>query len=244
MAAHDPKRLVVDEGALHLGDLRFGGDTAKYISKVLRHGVGDPLELSDGAGHLARATIARISREAVVVRVDSMRRVFKPRVTVELLQGVAKGDKMGRVIRQCTELGATKIRPVLCSRSVPESTGRLDRYRAVAEDAVRVSERAFRPEIFPVVPLAEGLSAVDAVLRFALVVGAADSLRTCLSQRAEGASHAAVLVGPEGGLTASEVAEAEARGFRPAHLGMSVFRTETAGPAAVAILQYALGGFD
>lgn len=234
---------MVPSGALGAGELRLTEDVARHVARVLRREPGDALEMTDGEGRFAPATVLRASRDEVVVRVGAVRRVRSRGPHLVLLQGMAKGEKVDRVVRQATELGVAQIRLIQCARSVPGGTGRLDRWRAIAEDAVRVSGRAFRPRIFGAVPLVAALSTLDCELCITLTPDVDVGLRERLKGRSRAAT-AAVIVGPEGGLTRDEVAVAERSGFWPVHLGDRVMRTETAGAAALAVLQCALGGFE
>ena len=238
-----PRKLVVPAGALRLGEWLLPADIARYVAKVLRQEPGAHLELSDGAGTFAAGTILRIRRDEVVVQVRTVWTTpfLEPELVV--LQGLAKGEKMDRLVRQATELGVSRIVPVHCDRSVPEGKGRSERWRAIAEDAVRVSGRGFRPEIAEVMPVGRALADVSSELRIVLTPNASEGLGKHLCARS-GMTSAAILVGPEGGLTEAEVSLAEMHGFLAAHLGARVLRTETAGVAVLAVLQFVLGGFD
>ena len=237
------KRIVIPEGALRSGDLCLTGDIAKHVARVLRRESGDPLDISDGAGRRAPAIIERVSREEVFLRVGSIEYAPRKDPDLVLFQGLAKGDKMDLVVRQATELGVTQIQPVVCARSMAGGRGRVERWRAIAEDAVRVSGRAFRPRILGVVPLVEALATVRAPLRIVLTPTAREGLSASLKPGScqEGA---VLLVGPEGGFTADEVALSAEHGFVAAHLGDRVLRTETAGSAVLAVLQFVRGGFE
>ena len=195
---------------------------------------------------------------------------------MRLIQGLGKGDKMDQVVRQATELGVWRISPVITERAVARGA-RAERWRTIADDAVRVSGRAFRPTIDPVVALGAVLAGSErrAAVSLCLAGNAPLGLRAFFGQgrrptEARAAAGAAVgtgggagtttgvevggaeedlqtievLVGPEGGLSLGELRAAEVAGFTAVHLGPNILRTETAGPAAVAMIMLLAGGLD
>lgn len=240
------RRLVVPRALLSAGEAVLPEDLAHYVTKVLRLSVQTRLRLLDGEGGVAEATLVRAERRHAVVRIEAPARVPRPAPEIELVQAVGKGDKMDAVVRQATELGVSRIHPVLTARAVARQDKRLERWRTIAEDAVRVAGHPWRPEIQPVRPLDEALDSIEGGLRLVFALEGASPLAERLG--AQGAADRIVLlVGPEGGLTEDEVAGARDRGFVPAHLGARTLRTETAGPAVVAIVAFwagRLGGVD
>jgi 16S rRNA (uracil1498-N3)-methyltransferase len=169
-----------------------------------------------------------------------------PGPALTLLQGVGKGDKLDTVVRQTTELGVRALVPVITERAVARHEQRLDRWSAIAEDALRVSARSWRPRLEPPRALAEVLARPRADLALCLALEGGVPLAALLAARDPAAvGSVEVLVGPEGGLAPAEVAAAREAGFEVAHLGSNTLRTETAGPAVAAILLFwggALGG--
>ena len=167
-----------------------------------------------------------------------MCRAPAPAPALILLQGVGKGDKMDHVVRQATELGVARVVPVATARAVARQQGRVERWRAIAEDAVRVAGHLYRPQIDEVCDLEAALALAPAGLRLVLALDAGAPLAARLAEARPGAGPITLLVGPEGGLTPEEVQAARAAGFEVAHLGAHTLRTETAGPAVLAIVAF------
>jgi 16S rRNA (uracil1498-N3)-methyltransferase len=118
---------------------------------------------------------------------------------------------------------------------------RARRWQRVAREAAKQSGRAVIPDVDPPRPLRDCLDAAGQDLKLCVWEGRAPTLAEALA-RTEGAPRdAAVLVGPEGGLAMGEVEAARDRGWTLAHLGPRILRTETAGPAVLAILQARFG---
>ena len=227
------RRLVLPAGAIHAGDYYLSSELAHYVRRVLRLRPDEKMLVSDGAGVSAQATI--IDSETIhLSKVTTERPPKGPRIT--LIQGIAKGDKMDSVVRQATELGVACIRPVICERSVAHQEGRLERWKTIAEDAIRVSGRMWRPRIEPVIPLKAIYELPREEHSFCLCLEG-ERLMPNAVQSAE------ILIGPEGGLTPEEIEAAKEAGFEPVQFGAHTLRTETAGPACLSVLMYGSGGF-
>lgn len=224
------RRLVLSEGALEAGPLRLPSDAAHYLRDVLRLEVGVALELTDGAGRVARASIAVADKRVVTLAVEAPRFVSRPSRSLTLIQCVAKGEKMDQIVKQTTELGVSRIVPVISERAVARSMGRQDRWRQIVDDAVRVSGRAWRPELRPVTAFADLLAEPRASASWVFALDGAEAYATPSVDDLE------VIVGPEGGLTDAEIEAARAAGFRSVTLGEHTLRTETAAAAVTALV--------
>src|SRR5687767_14701107 len=141
------RRLVFEAGTLSPGRSTLPEELGHYVREVLRASAGDPLLLVDGAGAHAKSRILSIDKQKVELEVDAP--TFEPRDTirVSLLQAVGKRDEMDSVVRQASELGAARVVPIITERTVAEGSRRVDRWRAIADDALRVSGGFYRTEI-------------------------------------------------------------------------------------------------
>ena len=213
---------------------------------------GERLELFDGEGARFDAQLelradGGSSGGAIALRILGQREGLlagERAATLLLAQALAKADKLELVIQKATELGAARIVPFAAERSVvklDEERGekKLARWRKIAEEAARQCGRADVP-------------AIDAPLKFAELLALPGSLGARgvlleptaaipLSQAAADSRELLLAIGPEGGFSPAEIDAAEARGFARANLGTRVLRTETAGLAALAILQHLAG---
>lgn len=192
------RRLVVPEASLAEGALALPKELAHYVRDVLRLGEGAGLLLLDGAGGEAEAELRAVDKKQVTLQVGPVRRTPAPSPALVLLQAVGKGDKMDQVVRQATELGVAEVVPVLTARAVARQEGRVERWRTICEDAVRVAGHRHRPRIAEVTPLTEALAGAPEGLRLALALDAAAPLAQRLAE-AEPGVPITVLVGPEGG---------------------------------------------
>jgi 16S rRNA (uracil1498-N3)-methyltransferase len=243
-------RLYIDPARLADELVVVAGEDHRYLTRVLRLGIGDRLVLFDGIGVEADAQIVRIGPRALELKVES-RRPARPaeRPQVTLIQALTKGDKLDLVVQKATELGVERIIPATTARSVPrlEATRALSRrarWQKIAREATRQSGRADVPEVEPVTALETALNAAakDA-FKVMLWEGARQAgLRSVLPPPGgPPVAQVVVAIGPEGGFSEEEVEAARAAGFAVVGLGPRILRTETAALVTLSILGFALG---
>jgi 16S rRNA (uracil1498-N3)-methyltransferase len=211
---------------------------AHHATRVLRLGVGAELALFDGCGGEYAATLTQIDKRGAVARVDRYTPIERESpLLVTLVQALAASDAMDYAVRKATELGVAAIQPLRAARSGPLPPGERSEKRLLhwQEIVIAACEQCGRnrvPRVAPLRSFAEWLSSAP-LPGFVLNVDGGSALARL--PRPAGAF--AIIVGPEGGFTAGEVAAAEAAGVVPITLGPRVLRTETAGVAALAALQ-------
>ncbi|MEO7331537.1 MAG: RsmE family RNA methyltransferase [Minicystis sp.] len=206
-------------------------EAATYVTRVHRLGPGDHFLAFDPERALeAEAELVEVSRKGATIRLDAPRPASRtPARRVTLLQGTCKGDKMDAIVRDATELGATRVVPVITERSIARpDAARADRWRRIAVEAARQCGRGDVPRIEEPTPIAALLAQTrdPQVSAFCLDPRAERSLGVALAGLATDAE-VAFLVGPEGGLSDEEIASAMRAGYAPTRLGTLVLRTET-----------------
>jgi len=153
---------------------------------------------------------------------------------------------MEAIVRAATELGVARVRPALCERTIVRLEpgrwrDRARRWQRVAREAAKQCGRAVIPEVEAPRPLAECLATDEpADLGLCFWEGGGVPLHEALATTTAPRS-ALLVVGPKGGLAPAEVEATRARGLTIVSLGPRILRTETAGPAVVAILQSRFG---
>ncbi len=225
-----------------------GESAANHITRVLRLERGAALTVFDGRGGEYDAVIAELRRERVQLGIGEWHRIERESpLAITLAQGVARGERMDLVVQKATELGVSRIVPVMTERTVVRLTSaaaeqRLRHWRAVAIAACEQCGRNRLPEITSPVSFAE-LLAGDAAeaggpRRSAgarLVLSPSGGLRVRDLQPVT--AGLLLLIGPEGGLAEAEHEAALAAGFLALNLGPRILRTETAALAALAAIQ-------
>ncbi len=240
--------------ALQPGAVLALPDTAaRHVAQVLRLTTGDALHVFDGEGHEFEAIITAARRTEVEVRIGAaVPNLTESPLAITLLQGVARGEKMDLILQKATELGVTRIVPLLMARSTVklDAAGIAKRHahwQAVIASACEQCGRARLPALAPATTLGAALATGDAAqgqdLRLLLAPqSGSSSLPALLDDHAAAAGRGIrLLIGPEGGFEDTEIAQALAADYLRCRLGPRVLRTETAGLAAIAALQ-ALAG--
>jgi 16S rRNA (uracil1498-N3)-methyltransferase len=220
------------------------GDAANHIARVLRLEPGDALTVFDGRGGEYAARIETIRKGAVIVELQERSTSSRESpLSLTLAQGVSRGERMDWVVQKATELGVSRIVPVLTERTVVKlDAGQSERKRAhwqgIAVAACEQSGRERIPDIAAPLDLQDFLAGIDSRAT-RLLLSPTGMERVSDLQAPEGG--VIVLIGPEGGLAETEQRAALAVGFRAVRLGPRVLRTETAAVAALTLLQHQLG---
>jgi 16S rRNA (uracil1498-N3)-methyltransferase len=236
-------------GSLAVGaEITLPVQAGVHLTRVLRLEPGAALTLFNGAGGEYSATLAAHSGKKVLAQVlhhDPVER--ESPLDLTLLQGVARGERMDLIVQKATELGVSRIVPVLTERSVvrvdAKQRGRKrEHWEAIAISACEQCGRNRVPQISDPLALGDALRALSAGgLRCLMAADAAESLATLATRSVH--QSIALLIGPEGGLTENEEQFAAANDFLGCRMGPRILRTETAGLAALATLQVVGGDF-
>lgn len=235
--------LVSDDLPLSAADLH-------HLRDVLRLCAGDEIVLAEPGGRQLRVRLTSLSPEAATAeQLGELPASREPRVV--LFQGLPKGPKTDEIVQRAVEVGVEAIQPVVCERTVVRLEGakaedRATRWRRIAAEAAKQSQRSFVPRVATPQPLhdAEGdLRSVDVLLVAWEESDGAPGIGEALdSAEVTSESRVGLVVGPEGGLTAEEVAWLASLGGVTVSLGDTILRTETAGVVGAALVAYELGG--
>ncbi len=201
------------------------GET-NHVHNVLRGRNGDFMEVVDGRGRLFTARL-RSGGEATVV--EELAAPDRAGVEITLHQAVPKGGRMDLVVEKATEVGATRIVPLLAERGVVNPReGKVGRWRRVAEAAARQALRLGVPDVAEPVRFEDAIAEVEGT---GILLHNAPDLRPV---EAVVGAPASLFVGPEGGWSEGELRLAEAADITFGGLGPYRLRSETAGIIAVA----------
>lgn len=209
-----------------------------HLLRVLRLKAGAELSIFNGRGGCHRALLTGSDGGRAQVEVGNLDRDDRESpLAVTLAIGISRGERMDWIVQKSVELGVAAIQPLITQRTEVRLKGersakRLAHWRQIAIAACEQSGRNRVPEIHPPKSFSSTLD-LPAELRLVLAPGAEQSL----AGLPETPSSLCLLIGPEGGLAAAEIAAAEAAGFLAVGLGPRVLRTETAPLAALAICQ-------
>lgn len=225
-------------------EIALEGDVYHHLKNVLRLAPGETIQLLDGTGTVRQCRVEYGERGKLKAVVLNQWREEEFIFPVHLIQALPKAEKMDWILQKCTECGVGKFSPVMTKRSVPFLSGerknkRLQRWQRIVAEACRQCGRPSIPVVCEPRELAEVLSFCREENRFFCRQVENRSLASVIEKKRP--ADAAVLVGPEGGFEEDEIALIEKCGFETVGLGPRVLRTETAGFAMAAILQYLYG---
>jgi len=217
------------------------GDQASHLIRVLRAQAGMEFDIVAG-DRVWHGVIAGISGDSV--RFNLIAEVkADPALPVMLLLSIFKFDRMEWAIEKCTELGVSRIVPVIARRTdshlAAASAKRAERWQRIARQAAEQSRRDAPPEIAAPVKVAEVLN-FPAALRIVLAESEEQTLLRDILTQKNAEDGIVMAVGPEGGWTESELQSFQKSGWISASLGNTILRAETAAIAATALVASAL----
>lgn len=254
-------RLLVD-GLHEAGQaIALDRDQAHYAQRVLRLRAGDTLQVFDGQGARWSAVLAGEGREPARIELrEPLPALPESPLRLTLVQCISSAERMDFTLEKAVELGVAVIAPVSSARSVVKldddrARKRLTHWQRLMVAACMQCGRDTVPPVLAPQPLAAWLAqrpagrtgwvlsplAAQSLARVALAAVPPASASGTQTDRLPSGREADLLIGPESGLTEDEIHLATQAGMTPVRLGPRVLRTETAGLAALSLLQVLLG---
>ena len=227
----------------------------KHLVKVLRARPGDEVIISDKERYEYVTEILQIGDMEVILGIrDCHGFATEPLTKVTLYQGVPKASKLETVVQKTVELGINRIVPVFMARTVVSDKGNFlkkrDRLQKIADEAVKQCKRGIIPEVTEAIGFADMICELKSEDFDKILVCYEDekgyTIKDALRYDTDGTSlkkgsKVALIIGPEGGFEREEVEQILDEFHRKAcavTLGKTILRTETAGPAALAMIMY------
>ncbi|GBC95024.1 Ribosomal RNA small subunit methyltransferase E [bacterium HR16] len=232
-------RFFVSPEQFSDGIVHITGEDARQIRVVLRLQPGDEIGVLDGSGKEYRCVLESVRKEEAIARIGEQKLPeVEPKTHITVVQSLAKGEKVERVIQHGTEIGVSRFVLVQTERSVVQLNGereraRVERWRRIAKEAAEQAHRAIVPAIEGVTSLRRALEMMsDASILTLHPDGNTLPLVEWIRRRPS-SQRVAVIVGPEGGLTDEEVDLCVRYGAVSVSLMPRILRTETAALVAV-----------
>jgi 16S rRNA (uracil1498-N3)-methyltransferase len=206
--------------------------------------VGDDVAVLDNGGWIYDVKLTEMSTG--VVRGQVGRRHLapgEPRTKLTLFPALLKSDKLEFVLQKCTEVGVSAFVPIVsdrCNVGGTVSTEKLGRWERIVSEAAEQCERGRLPRLHPITLFSDACERARGLSFIACERGARESVRKEIATRVDGRGRRPfatnLFVGPEGGFTDAEIAEAIARGIIPIGLGPRILRAETASIVGATLL--------
>lgn len=212
-----------------------------YVKKVLRYSLGDELIVFDGSGKEYLCSVSDLKEKVILIVKEIKESEIKPSKDIILLQGLLKGKKMDLVVQKATEIGIKMIIPVITGRSQIRRVSRGDRWRKIANEALRQCGRVDTVAIEDAVNFSDLINNALPHFEGALKIVFYEKIRKplhVLEEELKGAKKIVLFTGPEGGFSSEETQLLEDNGFRVVSMGDLILRAETAAIVASGIIQY------
>ena len=223
--------------------IEVAGDEAHHAIKVLRIKLGEEILVSDGAGNWVRAVVENIEKKTLTAKV--LERGFQEEKSPRLIvvQGLPKSDRVKDAIEILVESGVDLIIPWQADRSISKwQKDSLDKWQSAAVAATKQSRRFRKPEIIDGLSLSELLEIESENSAFLVMhESATTKLSEVVTSKFADMSEIIIVIGPEGGISDSELALLEGAGAHIVGLGPEVFRSAHAGGAALSAVSALIG---
>src|SRR5690554_7325533 len=218
------------------------GSEARHAVSVSRIKVGDSLRIGNGSGLTVTGTVEAAAPAELTLLVESVDVTPAASPAIWLAQALAKGDRDELAVQAATELGVDGVIPWASKRSIVKWEGAKlrkghDRWNVIVREASKQSIRAWVPEVSALASTTV-LCSLAAQARMLVLDPQASAPLTGV--RPDGRD-LVLVVGPEGGISDAELDQFARAGAERVSLGAPILRTSTAGPAAIAVLNTALG---
>lgn len=244
-------KFFVRENQINGNFITITGEDVNHILNVLRMKKDDDLQVCNqdtGENYLAR--IINSARDFVECKIkEKIEKTTESNIHITLFQGIPKFDKMELIIQKNTEIGINRIVPVMMERTVVKldekmAAKKIERWKKIAEIAAKQSMRDIIPMVDEVAKIQNiDLSEYDAVL-VAYENEEYNMLKTELKKVKERIEkkelNIAIVIGPEGGISESEITLLKEKNAKFVSLGKRILRTETAGLVMSGNIMYEL----
>jgi 16S rRNA (uracil1498-N3)-methyltransferase len=243
-------RFYALKSQISISAITLDGDESHHLSRALRLTKGDHVFVFDGEGNEWECEIVAVGkREANLNILRPLTEEVESPLRLTLAQALIKGDKFDWVVQKATELGVTRIVPLLTDhseirlnkpRAEDKAEGRLQRWRRVSLEAVKQSGRRRLVEITEPTTFPDFCQSNAAHHNLIFSERGGRPLREVAIELYR-VNQLGLCVGSEGGWSEAELQTAAAHNFIPIHLGARILRTETAATAAVTLAQHLFG---
>jgi 16S rRNA (uracil1498-N3)-methyltransferase len=250
-------RFFVPPACIQGNKVAISGPQAHQIARVLRLRPGDLLVVLDNSGweiHTRLVSVERTEVKGEVVR----RRLSdaEPRTKVSLYQGVLKSNNLEYALQKGTELGVVEFVPIVSERCVIRDLEAVEnkrrRWEWIIQEAAEQCRRGRKPELRSATFFLQACERARQSGGLSLIPWEekGQTLRSILRRTPDGVTRSRrpltinLFIGPEGGFTSGEIAQARRYGLLPVTLGPRILRAETAGVVAATAILYELGDLE
>lgn len=240
--------FYIKDNQINLDKVQIIGDDVKHIKNVLRHKIGDSINICNENGKKYVAKIISYKENVIDLVIEEELNVATESSTnITLFQGLPKFDKMESIIQKCTELGVNEIVPIITERVIVKldeksKEKRLERWNKIAKEASKQSGRQRVPKVENVIHIK---NIIEKILKCDIVLLPYEmeqviTIKDVLTKLDKKVKNIGIIIGPEGGFSENDLRILEHEKVKKVTLGPRILRTETAGIAVLAIIMYEL----
>ena len=225
--------FFVDDLPRQIGQIyEFDNEDANHAVRVLRVKAGDTFMLSDGQGSWSQVKAFAVKKKSLEVEViaSGFQEVLPTTITV--VQALPKGDRAKEAIELLTEAGVDRILPWQAARSIGKAS---DKFSITAREASKQSRRLRIPEVTDTVTTQQVCEAINQS-DLAVVFHESSTIKLSDAITSHNVANLLVIIGPEGGITPTELDQFVEAGAKVALMGRPILRSAHAGIAAVSAI--------
>lgn len=207
-----------------------------HLARVMRAQPGDSIEVVNGKGELGQGRVVEIGKKGARIEIEMVAREEAPKFRLAIYQGIPRQNRLDTVMEKCTELGMTDLYlfPAVKSERLDLNENQLERCENVLIAAMKQSGSLWLPKLTFLGPIGEWKSLPLATFHGDLSADA--KVLTVSLREVDPKDGAAVIIGPEAGLTKGEEKKVQSLGSRGVKLHMNVLRTDTAPIVALSMI--------
>jgi len=241
-------RFFVNPSALADDKVVFSDEQAHQIRSVLRKKAGNKVIVLDNTGLEYEVELAEVTHgEVTGIVLDKKKADGEPQAELTIYQSLLTRQKFEWVLQKCTEIGVCRFVPVVCRRSLVQSSktikpAKMNRWQKILKESAEQCARGCIPKLLNPKTFKDAVEHTDRYdcKLIAVAGGKGRDLRQVV-RRFDEITKAAIFIGPEGGFTTDEIDTAKQAGFETVTFGKRVLRTETAAIVSSALFLYELG---
>lgn len=241
-------RYYLENAGWNAATLVLEGSEAHHCARVMRTKEGETIEIFDGKGRAALATVTSLSKEKVVAELQGEATHTPWTTQIHLKQSIPKGGNMELIVQKAVELGVSSIQPLITEHTVARAEQmekKRQKWQRIALEACKQCGQNWLPEILPTLSFTEWVSQEgdDSPSTMKLVAALhpqSISAHNAFASHSDRPESVSILIGPEGDFSDAEYEQALSSSYQPISLGDIVLRVETATLYCISIIQHEL----
>ena len=225
--------FFVDDLPTKVGQIyEFDNEDANHAVRVLRMKAGDIFMLSDGQGSWSQVKAFAVKKKSIEVEVVAAGFQEELPTTITVVQALPKSDRAKEAIELLTEAGVDRIVPWQASRSIGKAS---DKFSVTAREASKQSRRLRIPTVTEIATTEQICEAIK-LSDLAVVFHESSTIKLSDAVSSHNVTNLLIIIGPEGGITPTELDQFIDAGAKTALMGRPILRSAHAGIAAVSAI--------